>query len=193
MIFLYFEDWSQFTFMLDQKEIEHGGRIIKVYTAPFDPKQRLGKPNLKVIESNDSSLLGTQFIYKDRGIFSGVEIEQRIARLDTFPARSVRGLLRFSNREDLLFCQTGMGMKKDSEWLISHPLEDIDGLLEYPLLTNLKAATIHLDIFNSGSLERLSKILDISPGSAEMLEPKAGLLLKREIHAEVTGNTPERR
>jgi hypothetical protein len=193
MIFLYFEDWSQFTFMLEQKGIEHGGRIIKVYTAPFDPRQHLGKPNLKVIESDDSSLLDARFSYKDRGTFSGAEIEQKIARLDTFPARSVRGLLRFSNREDLLFCQTGMGMKKDGKWLIDHPLEDIDGLLEFPLLTNLKAATIHLDIFNSGSIDRLSKILNITPGSSEMLDPKAGLLLKREIHAEVTGSTPERR
>jgi hypothetical protein len=193
MIFLYFEDWSQFTFMLDQRGVEHGGRIIKTYASPFDPRQRLDNPNLKVIQTDDSTLMGIKFGYKERGIFTGDEIEARIANLDTFPARTVRGLLRFSNREDLRFCQTGMEMKKEGQWLISHPIEDIDGLSTYPLWTDIKNATIHLDIFNANSLKNLSHVLDISRGSSEMLDPKLGIKLKREIQAEVLGLGQERK
>jgi len=179
--------------MLDERGVDHGEKIIKVYTSPFDPRPRLGNPNLKVVLADDSTLLGTKFEYDGRGKFLGDEIEKRIANLGTFPARSVRGLLRFSNREDLRFCQTGMEMKKGGDWLISHPLEDIDGLSTYPLLTDIKSATVHLDIFNATSLRRLSRILNISKGSSEMLDPKLGIKLKRDIQKEVLGLGQERR
>lgn len=191
MIFLYFEDWSQFTFMLDGKGIAHGGRIIKVYTAPFDPGMRLNNPNLRVIESDDSTLHNVTFEFKDRRVFPGQEIEEKIAGLDSFAARSVRGLMRFSNREDLCFCQTGMGMKKGTEWLIENPLDDIDGISPGMLVSDVRNAAVHLDIFNEGSLSRLAGILDTSPGSKEMLDLKTGLKLKKEIQAELSGSGVE--
>ncbi len=193
MIFLYFEDWSQFTFMLDGKGIEHGGRVIKVYASPNDPREQLGDRNIKVIEVDDSPLNNIAFSYEKRGWVFGEEIEKNINPLSEFGKRTVRGLLRFSNREDLQFCQTGMKMKKSEGWLIDHPLEDIDGIemsLQFP---ETRGATIHLDIFNKESLEKLAAIIDISPNSKELVDVRMGKELKREIQAEISTRKVERK
>ena len=84
MLFLYFEDWSQFLPMLDHRGISHGNQIVKVYTAPVDPRERLGEPNLKVVVENDIHLFGEEYFYKDRGTFSGMSIESQISKLPAF-------------------------------------------------------------------------------------------------------------
>ncbi len=191
MIYIYFEDYSQFTFMLDHKKIEHGGRIIKAYAAPFDPSIQLNNGELKIITADDSPLNGEVYSYPDRGVFRGNEIEERIFYLDDFGKSAVRGLMRFSNRDDLQFCQTGMAMKKGRDWLIPHPLEDIDGISTFSA-AKVGSAGIHLDIFNAQSLKRLSTIVDIRHGSKELLDPRIGLELKTSIHAEISGSGQER-
>jgi hypothetical protein len=150
MLYLYFQDASVFVRDLDRKGIANGGRIIKVFTSPFDPRVRMENPNLKVVEADDSGVQDITFEYKHRGRFLGRDIEQEIAHLKAYPKRSVRALLRFSNRQDLRFCQTGMGMKRGGEWLISHPLQEIDGITQSVNFPDSRSATVHLDIFNAG-------------------------------------------
>jgi hypothetical protein len=193
MLFLYFEDATQFVSILNSKGIKNGGRIIKVFTSPFDPRVRLEKPSLKVIETDDSSLQDMTFEYKHRGTYLGSDIEQEIAHLRPYPQRSVRALFRFSNRKELQFCQTGMGMKVRGGWLISHPLQEIDGISQSINSPDSRSATIHLDIFNRGSLWRLRHILNFSKDSGELVDfLREGPLLRKEIQFELNKGGRER-
>lgn len=193
MIYLYFEDATQFLFLLDYKQIAHGDRIIKVFPSPFDPRIRLNDPNLKVIEEDDSPLFDLTFRYKDRGTYTGVQIEEEMTLFHGFARRGLRALFRFSNRENLRFCQTGMRIKRKGEWLIDHPFKEMDIPEIDPQLVMFPSEQIHLDIFNRWSLKRLAKDVDISPGSREMIDWRSAHQLRKEIAAERSGMGLERR
>jgi hypothetical protein len=194
MLYLYFEDWSHYIFQLDEKGIEHGNKIIKAYTSPVDPRVKLNDANLKVAEMDDSALHSEIFGYQERGVFTGSDIENHITNLNEFAKRSVRALFRFANREDLQFCQTGMQMKKaDGQWLIDHPIKDIDSIDFAEKFPTKRSATIHLDIFNKNSLVRLAHILDLSPTSKELVYWRNGMVLKNEIQLEINSFSKERK
>lgn len=185
-MFLYFEDWSHMKSFLDQRKISHGGRIIKIFASPVDPRISLDKPLLKVVEVDDSPINGEVYEYEERGRFFGEDIEERVKDLNDYVKRSIRALVRFSNREDLLFCQTGMRMKNaDGSWLIDHPIEEIDSIDYARNYPTERSTTVHLDIFNSDSLKRLSDILNIDPKSPELLEIREGRSFKRRLQDEI--------
>ncbi|HLL61215.1 MAG TPA: hypothetical protein VK338_05840 [Candidatus Nitrosocosmicus sp.] len=52
-MYIYFEDWTEFMFILDKKGIPHGDKIIKVFAIEDNPKQIIGREDLAVIEVND--------------------------------------------------------------------------------------------------------------------------------------------
>lgn len=193
MIFLYFEDWTQFVSELDRKGYAHGDKIIKVFATPFDPRVRLDKPGLKIIESDDSPLNGLIFSYEGRGSFTGDDIEKRIASFDPYTQRVIRGLVRFDNRSDLQFAREGMSMKHDGEWLITNPIEDLDGIRENSGTNETTASRIHLDIFEERSLKSLADILETKSGSPEMLELMKGHKFRMEIQTEISGRSGEKR
>ncbi len=194
MQYLYFEDWSQFIFQLDSKGIKHGNKIIKVYTSPIDPRTKLNDPNLKVIETEDSQLTDETFAYGERGLYKGSEIENHMQGLNEAAKNSARALFRFANRENLQFCQAGMSLKKpDGTWLINHPIEDIDSIEPAKLSPEKRSATIHLDIFVQDSLDKLAKLVDISPNSKELLDARRGNTLKKDLQMEINSSSTERK
>jgi hypothetical protein len=161
-MFLYFEDYSSWLSILDKKGILHGGNIIKVYALQEDPRILLGNPRLAVIESNDHPFANELFSYNGRESYTGKQIEELIGGLhiNDIGTTVVRALFRFSNRDDLQFCQVGMGIKNhDGGWLINTPLQDIDGLEQASRQPGSRSLSIHLDVFVPESLQRLDALI----------------------------------
>jgi hypothetical protein len=178
-MYLYFENYSHYLFMLDQKGTPHGDKIIKVYAAEADPRIRLGKPKLAVVESPDHPFSTEIFVYPGRETYTGVQIEEMINRLNLneIGIRIVRALFRFSNRPDLEFCQAGMAIKNDRGWLIDNPLQDIDGLNQSTRSADIKSLVLHLDIFVPESLRRLDQLIHLNDPE-HLVEIRDGLKLK---------------
>lgn len=164
-MFLFFEDWSEPMFMsaLDEKGIPHGDRIIKVMASDKNPRESL-RPEIAVFESDDGPLTTEAFRYPDRGVFTGSELEERLAKsgINDTSVRIVRALFRFANRKDVQSCQEAMSIKNDrGEWVISNPLEDIDGIEAAALGDPRRVTCIHLDIFRLDTIRRLRRLVDI--------------------------------
>ena len=66
-MFLHFEDWSAFAFMLKSKGLPNQNQVIKVYASEADPRVKLGKPNLTVIESSGRPFTDEVFEFQGRG------------------------------------------------------------------------------------------------------------------------------
>jgi hypothetical protein len=178
-MFLYFEDYSQFIPTLNLKNLPHGNKIIKVYPSDLDPRLVLGKPDIAVIKSEDQPLSDETFIYPDREIYKGYQIESKIIELNLnqLGMRAVRSLFRFSNRADLGFCQTAMNIKRDGMWLIDHPLDDIDGIPQAVMNPEKRSLAIHLDIFMPESLRRLDRLIGWQ-NSEHLVTNREGFRLK---------------
>lgn len=178
-MYLYFEDQSRYLFILDQKHIPHGDRIIKTYASETDPRIKLNNPNLAVFEISDSPFSNEIFTYTGRETYSGIQIEEIIKnlRINDLGKRITRALFRFSNRPDLEFCQTAMSIIKDGNWLIDHPLGDIDGLNLAANIPESRTRAIHLDIFMPRSLERLDNLIHFSDPE-HLVSMREGLRLK---------------
>jgi len=162
-MFLYFEDYSQFVSALTAKGIKNGGRIIKIFAAKQDPRITLKRPNLKVIEVDESEFKPTDvFDFGKRGVFHGDDIEQYIKALG-LPAQGggiIRALFRFANREDLGFCRRGMELEKEGVPVLTHPVREIDGIDEAQKQPELRVPGMHLDIFFEQSLNALEPLVD---------------------------------
>src|SRR5690349_2539649 len=108
-MYLRFEDWSNFLFVLDKKGYPHGDRIIKVYTSQEDPRGLYDKPDLVVFKSEGHPFSDEVFDMGDRGQFSGKDIEAQLATKGVTDKGKeiVRALLRFSTTEETQFTQAG--------------------------------------------------------------------------------------
>lgn len=190
MQYLYFEDWSIFTHRLDSKGIVHGGKIIKIFSSPKDP--RGSNPAFKVVEADDSPLHGETFDYA-RGTWTGEQIEEDLAGLEEQARRSVRALFRLANDGSLAFCETAMGLRHNGDWLIDHPLQVVDGIDKALRAPKVKSSCTHLDIFTEKSLSRLAGIVDISEKSEELIPMDVGRKMKRELQAEINSAGKERK
>lgn len=154
---VYFEDWSIDICLdrLEQKGLPHGGRVIKAFASGEDPRQVLGRESLKVVGSCGAEFQqGETFEYEGRGTYSDAQLEAILGMygLNALGNRTARALFRFANEHG--FCQAAMQARQDDHWLITHPLEDIDGL------DAKRPASFHLDIFFPESLVTLREILD---------------------------------
>ena len=195
MLYLFFGNWSAFIPLLDEKGISHGDKIIKVYTSPVDPRKRLKEENLKVIEGDDSPLNGITFDYKDRGRFSGDDLEKELEGLDNYSKRASRALIRFANREDTGITPTGMTLKDSSgKYLMEGSLDEVDGIKKLPGFNGLRGIGFHIDVFDEWSLNKLSKIVDTSEGSSELLDRKTNTKYILDIHDEMRSvQSPEKK
>lgn len=164
LMYLHFEDWSEPMWLnhLESKKLPHVGRIIKVLASGADPRSVLERPGLSVVESSGAPFKPDEdYDYYPRSIYTGPDLESQLAsyNLSDFAQRIVRSLFRFANSQG--FCQTAMAAKKDdSDWLIDHPLEDIDGI-ENAQRSPRREAFIHLDIFFPKSIEALRSVIDL--------------------------------
>lgn len=165
-MFIYFEDWSEFTHMLDQKGIAHGGKIIKVYTSTRDPREVHGRQDLAFFEIDDTPLREEEvFSYGERENFTGRDIEDYLATLELTPEviQRMRALFRFANQSDTQFTREGMSLKnQDGGWLINHPIEEIDGLSHARRNPEKMGMLVHLDVFVPASTERLLRLIGYS-------------------------------
>lgn len=178
-MYLYFEDATKFLFMLDQKGIPHGDRIVKVFASENDPRVRILRKGLVIIESPHYSLDQEKFSYGQRGVYEGGDIESMIGAfgLNSLGQEIVRSLFRFSNRPDLGFCQAGMALTVDGKWLINNPLGDIDGIDQACHSPETRTLSIHLDIFVPESLQRLDKLVGFG-NKDHLVTMREGLILK---------------
>lgn len=189
-MYLHFEDWSNQLFLnqLKAKGIPHGEKIIKVFASVDDPRIILRKPDLVALEISGKPFPKDEiFDYGERGKYSGKMLEEKLLgiNLSDFGKEVIRSLFRFANQEG--FTQTAMEIMIDGNWLIEHPLGDIDGIDIAKRYSDREKA-IHLDIFLPQSLEHLREILDFTNPEkiANMLEgqrsrtKKEGLSQERE-------------
>jgi len=159
-MYLWFADFSQFTWALDDKGLMHNGVIIKVYPSVKDPRIILDNPDLVVVEESDKKLK-TDYLYGDRGAWHAYKLEQYLSEKlgnNSLAIQAARALFRFSNRPDLMFCAVAMEHKKNGSYepLINHPMEEIDGWM-YPVNNSTRWAHLHLDVFFPGSIRILEK------------------------------------
>lgn len=165
-MYLRFEDWSTYLYILDNKGIPHGDRIIKVFASLEDPREISDKKTLTVEMSDGSAFKPSEcFDYGERGSYSGKDLEEYLEEKKLPPEAKevVRALFRFSNRPDLRFCQTGMSIyDNEGKPVINHPMEDMDGIRNFHLGRATAYDQIHLDIFNPQSLEHLEQLIQFS-------------------------------
>lgn len=179
-MYLHFEDWTSPVLLkqLDDKDMPHGGRIIKVFAGETDVRT-IASPALTVVEFSGLPFADDEvFDYHARGIFDGATLEKDLAtkRLCDAGKQTLRSLFRFSNCYG--FCQASMFMlaQRGGGWLIGHPFADIDGVDkvekgQYPY-TNL-----HLDIFSPATLSKLKEIVDYDD-ETKVLKDRDGFRLR---------------
>ncbi|MBI4058335.1 hypothetical protein HY408_01070 [Candidatus Gottesmanbacteria bacterium] len=189
MKYLYFEDYSMFTFVLDQKGIEHGGKIIKVFATRDDPREVFLQSHLAVVMVDDGPLIDEDFEFPTRELsWRASQIEADLMDRTTQPlVREIaRALLRFASLPETQFLISGMSLRDNTgHWVISHPLDEIDG---WKLSDRGKEfmTSLHLDIFRPLSLESLRQMVNIDdPG--QLVPLKEGNLYRktqydREMH-----------
>ena len=162
-MYLHFEDWSPFLPLLGRQGKKHGGKIIKVFATDDDPRERLNKSSLVVVESSDEPFTEEDvFDFGERGVYTGRDFEQAVAEkgANDKATRIARALMRFATREDTGFAYVGMQIRVGDRFLIEHPL---DGLHGWERAVGGRAGleeTLHLDIFSPISLPRLRRIVD---------------------------------
>jgi hypothetical protein len=164
-MYLHFEDWSQFLFRLEERGLLHGSHILKVYANDEDPRSatKYDRVNIAVFEVDDSNLKADEvFTYQNRETYSGKDIEQKLQSigLSDSATKRVRALFRFSNQPETQFTQAAMKLKSpEGNWLIQHPLEDINGFDLALRDPHQYSDVVHLDIFEPDSLIRAAKLL----------------------------------
>jgi hypothetical protein len=164
-MYIYFEDWSEFLGFI-RKDLPHGEKIIKVYASPEHPKSKYGRDDMAVVEVDDTSLRDDEiFCYEGRGEYSGADLEKILdeKRFSDEAKRRIRALFRFDNQENTRFAQEAMATKTpEGDWIIDHPLEDLDGVMEKRTEIVLDGSALHLDIFFAVSLQRLFEVIGYS-------------------------------
>ena len=161
-MYLRFEDWSKYLHVLDEKGIGHGGAIVKVMASEVHPRDIFGREDLFVIEMDDCEFTEDEvFAYGKRGEWSGKQIEEYMDELGLSETgkKVSRALFRFANSPETMFCQAGMELRNtEGDWLIDHPMRDLDGLDRAVLRSGAYDFQIHLDIFVDKSLKRLCNL-----------------------------------
>lgn len=165
-MFVWFEDWSRFKYMLDQKGTPHGDSIIKVRASDVDPRsaESFGRSSIAVLEISEAPFTESDvFEYGDRGVYTGLDIERAFEELELVESakRNARTLFRFASLPETQFVREGMSLHSpDGSWLIDHPILDLHGY-DYGVEGKLQPEQIHLDIFVAESLQRLAQLLHI--------------------------------
>jgi len=146
---------------LDADGLPHDGRIIKVFASSEDPRFLLGMPDLAVVQANGHPFTNDEaYTYEDRGTYSGAQLQEVVQsyELPAVGRFGVCSLFRFSNSQG--FCQAAMAARKGNDWLIDHPLKEVDGI-DMAQRNPKRAHSVHLDIFFPDSVRTLRRIVDI--------------------------------
>lgn len=193
-MYLYFEDYSHFLGYLDDRNMPHGNAIIKVLASPVNPQ--IINSDVTVLEARDDIFAhGEHYKYGDRGTYTGWDIERQLTDfgISSQGKRIARALFRFANAEETQFTQSAMRLTRDDDWLINHPLLDIDGINPKKYRPD-RDFSLHLDIFLEGSLERLRKIVDYQQPQV-LLGLQEGLEFRKSLtksHLEMRRSLVER-
>lgn len=137
--------------------------LSKLLQLDYDPREVLGR-SVTTVESPHAPFAETESLsYPEREAYTGERLEGDLSRLILEPLgqQTLRALLRFSNRDDLLFCQYGMGAKIGEKWFINHPFDTIDGIEEAESYPTRRGASLHLDIFSRRSIPNLGKVINL--------------------------------
>ncbi len=82
-MYLRFEDWSQFIYVLEEKKITHGGSIIKIYASETHPFELYPRNNFAVYDiPHDPFQPNEVFDYGARGRYSGQDLEGYLQHLN---------------------------------------------------------------------------------------------------------------
>ena len=177
---IYFEDWSEFIFMLDQKGIRHGDKIIKCFATHLpesELKENIGKDSIVTIESDHSPFHANEVFRYERGVYTGLMLEEHLVSvgLSELGKETARALFRFAY--EMGFNQSAMNEQEGKGWLIHHPFDDIDGIQKGKDSNgSLVDAELHLDVFFSESLALLEQVIGGTEGYGSRRE---GTLLRR--------------
>src|SRR5579884_1394762 len=163
-MYLYASDWSAFRGHFSHKQLPAGSHMIKVFSSPKDPREILGKDQIKVWEESglpfDSS---ENFSYKGRGVYRGVELDHQLREkgLDELGLSNSRALFRFANRQEVKLCQRALTAKVDGRWFKDHPLQYLDGLEKAARYGSSYSMLIHIDVLHRLSVEELGQFIDL--------------------------------
>ena len=73
-------------------------------------------------------------------------------------------------------------------------LDEVDGIKKLPGFNGLRGIGFHIDVFDEWSLNKLSKIVDTSEGSSELLDRKTNTKYILDIHDEMRSvQSPEKK
>ncbi|GEM_PF-4535163 len=191
-MYIYFEDWTPFKWMLRKKGVPEefmGDKFIKAVACETRP-QDLGysgavlKYDERPFEANFryvASLQGKRLIY------TGQEIEGKITALGLTDneKKSCRALLRFGFDERFGYVERAITTVIDGKRLKEHPVDTVD--LHVDRQTGIKL--LHLDLFTSGTLDRLNRMINFRGGEDVLLSPREGELFRRGLpKAQLEGN-----
>lgn len=182
-MFLYFSDWTTDENLrkLEEQDLPHAGRLIKVFATHEDPSETLGRYITTVEELGYAFDPDKQFKYYNRGPWLGSELE---TYLDHFHLpeeikQKARALFRFAESPQMEITNLAMSPRNTFRHY-NHPLEIIDGLEE--ALQRQRYNGLHLDIFSPPSIERLEKFIDLK-------NPEVLVSIRESV--QLSGSNPE--
>jgi hypothetical protein len=197
-MYIYFEDWSEFVGFI-KEGVPHGGKIIKVYTSTEHPSTIYGRENMAIFEVDDTPFKEDEiFSYAERGQYNGPQLEDFMVgkNLSEEAKKRIRALFRFDNQESTHFAQDAMSTKNtEGDWIIHHPMEDIDGLQPKRITQVPDGRELHLDVFFAASLQRLFEVLGHSK-EGQIVNPEAIISQKEKkerMKNEFFGSRKERK
>lgn len=150
-MYLFFSDWRHFSYTIPPER--RAEVFIKVYASETDPRILLRKPQLTVIKENSSVFNSCDiFNFGDRGIFTGMDLEEKIKTLSEEGRKKSRAIFRFA--EKLGIARFGMDLKKNGDYVYENPMDILHCRMG-------RDEAVHLDILKIGAINHIQNSLRI--------------------------------
>lgn len=191
-MYIYFEDWSAFKWILEKRGVPRrfiADRFIKAIASETHPRG-LGY-NGAVLEY-DESPFGADFIYAtssqvDRFTYTGQELETRITglRLTDKEQNRFRALLRFGFDQRLRYVEQAVTTVIEGRRLKDHPIDTVDTHSDKRTGNKLP----HFDFFTEGTLYRLNRMIGFRDRENVLFSPREGESFRQAIpNSQLEGN-----
>ncbi len=196
-MYIYFEDWSAFKWMLGGKGVPRrfiADRFIKAIASETHP-QDLGYSGVVLeYDANPFRADSTYVIGPSDSTFTynGQELEEQIAALSlTYNEKNrFRALLRFGFDQRLKYVEQAVTTVIGGRRLKDHPVDTVDVHLDKRTGSRLP----HFDFFTEGTLDRLNRIIGFRDRENILFSPREGRFFRQGTpRARLEGNNIIRR
>ncbi|MBI1919275.1 hypothetical protein HYS29_01675 [Candidatus Microgenomates bacterium] len=191
-MYIYFEDWSAFKWMLEKRGVPRrfiADRFIKAVACETHPR---GLGYNGVILEYDGNPFGVDSTYvigspESTLTYNGLELEERIIALDlTFEEKNrFRALLRFGFDQRLKYVEQAVTTVIGGRRLKDHPIDTVDTHLDKRTGSRLP----HFDFFTEGTLNRLDGMIGFRDRENVLFSPREGESFRQAIpNSQLEGN-----